>query len=160
MKIIIPIHLLRIEGDGFHLQVKIKINGKPANAILDTGASQTVFDKTRIGNFLNEEKIGEHERLSTGLGTTSMQSQQVTLKKIAIGKLQIPNYHGVILDLSHVNQTYTQIGLDEIDAVVGSDLLEKYKGVIDYGKKTLVMNEKSVAKKKSVKKKVAGKRKK
>jgi len=160
MSIKIPIRLLNIEGDGFHLQLKIKINGKPANAILDTGASKTVFDKERIENFLDKEKVAEQERLSTGLGTTSMQSHQVTLKKFSIGKLDIAEYNAVVLDLSHVNQTYKMIGLEPIDGVLGSDVLEKYKAVIDYGKKFLTLNAKvggkksakKVAKKKAVKK--------
>jgi predicted aspartyl protease len=162
MAIKIPIRLLNIEGDGFHLQVKIKINGKVANAIIDTGASKTVFDKTRINNFLKKETLTEHDRMSTGLGTASMQSHAVMLKKLSIGKLDILDYNGVVLDLSHVNQTYVTIGLKPIDAVVGSDVMEKYKAVIDYSKKTLSMSlPVKVAKKKkgAVKKKVGAKKK-
>ena len=159
MIIKIPTHLLSIEGDGYHLQVKIKINGKAANAIIDTGASKTVFDKTRIDQFLKKEKITEHDRMSTGLGTASMQSHVVVLKKLSIGKLDIPDYNGIVLDLSHVNQTYETIGLKPIDAVIGSDIMEKYKAVIDYNKKTLSLNftakkkEKKKLKKKAAKKK-------
>ncbi len=162
MTIKIPIRLLTIEGDGFHLLIKIRINGKSANAILDTGASKTVFDKERIERFLGKEKVGEHSRMSTGLGTTSMKSHQVTLGKLALGKIELSKYNAVVLDLSHVNQTYNQIGLKPIDGVVGSDLMQKYRAVIDYGKKLLVLNEKSAAKKpkaKSVKGKKGAKKK-
>ncbi len=160
MAIKIPIRLLNIEGDGFHLQVKIKINGKIANAIIDTGASKTVFDKTRIDAFLKKEKLTEHDRMSTGLGTASMQSHAILLNKLSIGKVDIINYHGVVLDLSHVNQTYIAIGLKPIDAVVGSDIMQEYKAVIDYSKKMLTMSlpvkKKALKKvKKAVKKKVA-----
>ena len=158
MIIKIPIHLLNIEGDGFHLQVKININGKVANAIIDTGASKTVFDKERINHFLNKEKVTEHDRMSTGLGTASMQSHVVKLNKFSIGKLEILDYDGVVLDLSHVNQTYKMIGLNPIDAVVGSDVMEKFKAVIDYGKRTLILQ--SVAPKKKSSRKIAKRRKK
>lgn len=156
MAIKIPIRLLKIEGDGFHLQVKIKINGKVANAIIDTGASKTVFDKTRIDNFLKLEKLSAHDSKSTGLGTASMQSHVVLLNKISIGKLEIPDYTAVVLDLSHVNQTYVMIGLKPIDAVVGSDIMQQYKAVIDYSKKTLSLT--LPVKKKAVKKKAAKKK--
>lgn len=159
MAIKIPIRLLNIEGDGFHLQVKIKINGKAANAIIDTGASKTVFDKTRIDHFLKKEKLTEHDRMSTGLGTASMQSHAVELKKLSIGKLDILDYNGVVLDLSHVNQTYVAIGLKPIDAVVGSDVMEKYKAVIDYSKKTLTMSLPVKKKVKKTKKKIVAKKK-
>ena len=42
-----------------------------------------------------------------------------------------------MLDLSHVNQSYEQIGLKPIDGVLGSDVLLKYNAVIDYEKKIL-----------------------
>jgi hypothetical protein len=140
MAIKVPIRLLNIEGDGFHLQVKIRINGKAANAIIDTGASKTVFDKTRIDAFLQQEKVHEHDRLSTGLGTASMKSHEVKLKKFSIGRIDITGYESVVLDLSHVNQTYVTIGLEPIDGVVGSDIMERFKAVIDYGKRILILN--------------------
>jgi len=164
MKIKIPIRLLNIEGDGFHLQVKMVINGKKANAILDTGASKTVFDKTRIHHFLVTEKLKDNERLSTGLGTASMQSHVVVLKNLKLGKLSVNDYPAVVLDLNHVNQTYLQLGLEPIDGVIGSDLLNEYSALVDYGKKVLVLKtgkkEKKVKKKKSAKKKPASSKKK
>lgn len=157
MKISLPLQLLNIEGDGFHLSVKIMINGKAANAILDTGASKTVFDKTRLARFLKKEKLTEHDRMSTGLGTSSMQSQVVELKKLSLGKLDIKNYNGVVLDLSHVNLTYETIGLKPIDAVLGSDILQQFKAIIDFNKKTLSLEIVKEKGKEKVKKKGEGK---
>lgn len=133
----IPFKILNIDGEGFHLMIKIKINNKVSNLIIDTGASKTVFDKHRIKNFVSEKKFDTHDKLSSGLGTNSMQSQLVTLKKIKIGEVEIANYHTILLDLSHVNQSYEQIGLKPVDGVLGSDVLLKYNAVIDYEKKIL-----------------------
>lgn len=154
MKISVPFRLLNIEGDGYHIAIHLRINGKSANAIIDTGASKTVFDKERITAFLKKEKLSDNDRLSTGLGTTSMQSHAVTLGNMHIGKLAVKNYASVILDLSHVNKTYEALGLLPIDGVLGSDLLETYRAVIDYGKKLLVLNSPAAkkAKKKTAKK--------
>ena len=133
----IPFKILNIDGEGFHLMIKIKINNKVSNLIIDTGASKTVFDKHRIKNFVSEKKFDTHDKLSSGLGTNSMESQLVTLKKIKIGEVEILNYHTILLDLSHVNQSYEQIGLKPVDGVLGSDVLLKYNAVIDYEKKIL-----------------------
>lgn len=133
----IPFKVLNIDGEGFHLMIKIKINNKLSNLIIDTGASKTVFDKHRIKNFVSEKKFDTHDKLSSGLGTNSMESQLVTLKKIKIGEVEILNYHTILLDLSHVNQSYEQIGLKPVDGVLGSDVLLKYNAVIDYEKKIL-----------------------
>ena len=44
----IPINIINIEGDGFHIVTEGHINGKAARFVVDTGASRTVFDKDRI----------------------------------------------------------------------------------------------------------------
>jgi predicted aspartyl protease len=140
MKIKLPVRLINIEGDGYHLAVKVRINGKSAHAILDTGASKTVFDKERIALFLKKEMILDNERLSTGLGTASMQSQLVLLKKLALGKLVLDNFPAIVLDLGHVNMAYHALGLQLVDGVIGSDVLQAYKAIINYEKKTLTLS--------------------
>lgn len=159
MAIKLPFRLLNIEGDGFHLQAKIRINGKPALVIIDTGASRTVFDKAEIAKYLKSEEIGEHDRMSTGLGTNSMQSHFVILGSLSIGKLRFDQFDAVILDLQHVNQTYTALGFDPIAGVLGSDILVALKAVIDFRKKsiTLFPAKKIAAKKTALKKKAARK---
>jgi hypothetical protein len=133
----VPIRVLSIEGDGFHLQMKVKINGKNANCIIDTGASKTVFDSERIKRFLKREVVHENERLSTGLGTSSMQSQVVVIERLDLSGFTIYHLPCIMLDLGHVNQTYSSIGLEPIDGVIGSDILHNSQAVIDYGKSLL-----------------------
>lgn len=133
----VPFKILKLDAEGFHLMMKMKINGKTANVIIDTGASKTVLDKTRVEKFVKEKDFKTHDKLSSGLGTNSMESQTTILNKITIGNLEINNYTTVLLDLSHVNGSYEQIGLKPVEGVLGSDILLKYKAVIDYDKKTV-----------------------
>ena len=137
MTTIIPFKVLDIAGEGFHLLIKILINKKVAKVIIDTGASKTVFDKKRIKKFVEKKTFEKHDSLSTGLGTNTMTSELVSVKKIKIGELEIVNYKTILLDLSHVNHSYEQIKLKPVDGVLGSDLLLKYSAVIDYDKKIL-----------------------
>lgn len=137
-KTIIPIKILKLD-DGFHLLINIRVNGKPARALIDTGASHTVFDKTRIKNFLKSEKMERHDKLSTGLGTSNMKSHLAVLKNISLGKIGISNYKTVVIDLSHVNTAYKLMKQKPIDGVLGSDILKKHKAVIDYGKRKLIL---------------------
>lgn len=133
----IPFKIIDIAGEGFHLMMKIYINRKVATVIIDTGASKTVFDKTRIEKYVASETFEKHESLSSGLGTNTMISQITTIKKLKIGEVEIENYITVLLDLSHVNDSYAQVGLKPVDGVLGSDILLKYNAVIDYEKKVL-----------------------
>lgn len=153
-----PLRLLNIEGDGFHLQAKVKINGKVALVIVDTGASRTVFDRDEIRKYLKREEVATHDRMSTGLGTSSMESQVVTLGSFSIGQLTLRKFPSVILDLQHVNQTYTALGFPLIAGVLGSDVLVANKAIIDFARKELVLRSPAVKAKKTVRRKAAKKK--
>lgn len=139
MKTIIPIQVFAIEDDGYHLKIIITINGAMANMILDTGASRTVFDESRIANFLDQDTIEAQDRLSTGLGTNTMESKQTVIDKLQIGTITITDYNAAVLDLTHVNQSYERLEIAPIDGVLGGDILNDYKAVIDYERKELVL---------------------
>lgn len=140
MQTTLPFEIIPIEEDGFHLQIKVIINGMVANLILDTGASRSVFDQTRIAQFTKNSHIEDLDRLSTGLGTNTMTSKKVTLEKLQLNNIVIENYEATILDLTHVNESYEKLNLELIDGVLGSDILVDYKAIIDYGKKELIFN--------------------
>lgn len=133
----IKLTVIHIDNDGYHLMLKAKINGKTATFILDTGASKTVMDINKINRFIKEPIPELSEKSSTGLGTNSMQSYTAVLKKFELGELKLKDYMSIFIDLSHVNSAYSQIGIKEIDGVLGNDILMKYKAVIDYKKKEL-----------------------
>ncbi|MBL4593928.1 MAG: clan AA aspartic protease [Flavobacteriales bacterium] len=139
MKTIIPLTIFPIENDGFHVKVSIMINGKEASMILDTGASRTVFDETRIMEFVDDNHIEDHDRLSSGLGTNSMTSKKVLIGKIQIGEIEIVGYDATILDLQHVNQSYEKLELEPVEGVLGGDILNDYNAVIDYANKELIL---------------------
>lgn len=140
MKVEVPINILIIEEDGFHLQINIFINDKPARLLIDTGASKTVFDINSIGEFIEDVKPQIQDALSTGLGTNTMQSHKANICHFKIGQLDVYDFDAVLLDLSHVNQSYSQLGLPAIQGVLGGDLLHKFKAVISYEEKNITFN--------------------
>lgn len=142
-KIVLPIRLLHIENDGYHLQIKGKINGKAANLLIDTGASRTVFDLNRIDRFFKKTDLRKNDQLSTGLGTNSMVSHVSEIKRMDLGGLIIANYEAIFIDLSHVNASYENIKLKPIDGVIGSDILVQFKAVINYEKMELTLKFKN-----------------
>ena len=139
----IPIKVIPIEDDGFHLMIEITINEQKAIMIIDTGASRTVFDSNRIMRFVSDEnsEFEKNEKLSTGRGTNSLESEAIELDNIQIGEIRIKKYKAVVLDMSHINQTYSTIKLPEIDGVLGGDLLKKYNAEISYQSELLKLND-------------------
>ena len=128
----IPINIINIEGDGFHIVTDGLVNGKSAHFVVDTGASRTVFDKDRILNYINNPEFAEKEGLSAGIGGTDISSFIFTIEELSFGDLKINDYQAVAMDLSNINTSYEMIKLPPIDGVLGGDLLRKHNAVISY----------------------------
>lgn len=133
----IPLELLNIEDNGFHILCSAKLNGKEIRLLVDTGASKTVFDRTRFLMHKEEEDLSSTEELTTGIGTNTMESELAVLDCFEIGSLTLSDYPIVVLDLTHVNESYGMIGKEPIDGVIGGDFLMAYKAVIYYAKKQM-----------------------
>lgn len=133
----IPLAIIPIEEDGFHLMVEGYINDKKAMFLVDTGASRTVLDVNSIMDYIEKPVLEKNEQLSTGLGTNTMPSQVTTLNKLQFGDLIIQDYQAVIIDLKYVHQSYSMLELPLFQGVLGGDILKGYKAVINYKKKEL-----------------------
>jgi hypothetical protein len=136
MKVTVPVQIIDLQN-GFHPLLKIKVFGKFHIVVLDTGASQTAFDKTLLQKANKKGLIIESDILSTGLGTNTMASFTATIFDMKIGRLKIPEFEVAVLDLSTINIAYQQLGYPQVLGVLGGDILMKYKAVIDYGKQTI-----------------------
>ncbi len=143
-KTTIKIKFVRLNNSGVHLLIKLRINHKPGILIVDTGASNTVFDKTRIERFIPDPKLKQGDNKSTGLGTSSMESHSVVIDEFEFGEILLRRLKVIVLDLSHVNASYEEMNMKAIDGVIGGDMLKKYNAVIDYKKKILTLEIPSI----------------
>jgi hypothetical protein len=117
--------------------VKVVIFGKKFNAVLDTGASKTVLDKTTIEKYIPTEELLQSEKLSTGLGTNSMESYTFVLPSLKIGKLKLKQFEAAVLDLSTISTAYETLNLPPVIGVLGGDILHRHGAVINYEKLVL-----------------------
>ena len=136
----IPLQIIDLEDDGFHPLLEVFVFGKPHTVVLDTGASRTTFDKSVLLEAKKSLDFRYTDKLSTGLGTTTMASATLVLPDLHIGSLHIPNFEVAVLDLSTINHAYGQLSLPLILGVLGGDILMRYGAIIDYGKRTLSLN--------------------
>ena len=133
----ISLEILNLHNDGFHLLVEVFVFDKPFKAVLDTGASRTVFDRTTVEQYIEQEALLASDKLSTGLGTNSMESHTLTIPELTIGDLKIEDFETAVLDLSMINTAYESLEVGPIIGVIGGDILMKYKAVISYASLTL-----------------------
>jgi predicted aspartyl protease len=136
-KTLVPLEIIDLQEEGYHPLVHITVFGKPFILVLDTGASKTAFDQSMVKAEGREFILSD--RLSTGLGTNSMSSSTAIIHDLYIGSLLIEEFEVAVLDLGAINIAYSQLGHPEVLGVLGGELLMKYKAVIDYGKKQLVL---------------------
>ena len=137
MTISIPLQIIDLHDDGFHPLLEITLFGKAFIMVLDTGASKTAFDRTALFEANETTDILASDRLSTGLGTNSMESFTAIISGMFIGSLPIADFEAAVLDLSTINIAYSQMGHPQVLGVLGGDILMKYKAVIDYGKRVI-----------------------
>lgn len=147
-KSIIPVLIKSIDKHGFHLFIKATINKKILHLVLDTGASQTVFDHNRMAELLGHGDFEALDGVSTGIGSEKLMSHAVEVPKLKIGDLIIKKKMMVLLNLDHINTFYQSLGYPHIDGIIGCDLLKKHKAILDVGKKTLTLHIKTPKKKK------------
>lgn len=133
----IPLQLLDIEGEGFHIMVKGTIHGKEANFLIDTGASRSVFDPNTIATFIDDPIFEKKEGMTAGVGSSDLESSTFIISRWSIGELEITDYEAVALDLENIHEMYGKLGLPHIDGILGGDLLKRHKAVINYRSKKI-----------------------
>jgi hypothetical protein len=128
--ITVPLNVIQLEDDGFHLIAEIIVFKQKLIAVIDTGASRSVFDKTLIESQLSQLEHTEGIQATT-LFTTSDTVIGI-IPELKLGRLLISDYSTIALDLSAVNTAYERLGHPAIAAIIGCDLLHKYQAVINY----------------------------
>ena len=131
------LEILNLHNDGFHLLVEVFVFDKSFKAVLDTGASRTVLDKTTVEQYIEQEALLASDKLSTGLGTNSMESHTLTIPQLIIGDLTISDFETAVLDLSMINTAYQSLEVGPIIGVIGGDILMKYRATISYSTKKI-----------------------
>ncbi|MGY4386071.1 hypothetical protein ACVWYN_003121 [Pedobacter sp. UYP24] len=127
--ITVPLTLINLQDDGFHLLVEIVVFGEKLFAVVDTGASRSVFDKSFIKKHVLLSDTQE-THATTLFSTTS--TLQAIIPELKIGKLKVRNYHTVALDLEGVNQTYESMGHPTICGIIGSDIMIQHLAKINF----------------------------
>ena len=123
-----------------HFALRAKINGVSGYFILDTGASNTCVAMDLAEHFKLQVEASEIK--AAGAGATGMFTRQAPEARIKIGGWRFDNLHLILLDLSHVNTALTEHSAKAVDGIIGADVLEGAKAIIDYNKKRLYLKKK------------------
>jgi hypothetical protein len=137
----LPLEVVDLQGDGFHLLVEVVVFGQIFKAVLDTGASKSAFDMEIISGYAPADQIihvPDHHAI--GLGTTTMERYYVVCPELKMGELSIKNYEAPVFDLSAIKFAYEKLNLPPVIGVLGGDILMDYQGIINYKNLTLSLS--------------------
>lgn len=121
-----------------HLHVNVVVNGVDGEFILDTGASSTVIDAKKISKFNLQTQDTNYKGVGAG-GTQTM--QKATNNTFKLGDLKKSNFAVYVINLDHVNNALTSMGLNEVEGVIGADILTENKAIIDYSNLVLYLRK-------------------
>ncbi|NNJ89516.1 MAG: clan AA aspartic protease [Eudoraea sp.] len=123
-----------------HLEVNARINGVDGRFILDTGASNSCvgLDKTTDFHLVSKES----EVKAAGAGATNMETQLSTKNALKIGDWKQKKLKIILFDLSHINEALAAHDALPVDGIIGADVLQKGKAIIDYKTSTLYLKKK------------------
>ena len=122
-----------------HYEVKATINNIKGRFILDTGASNSCIDFNDVKKFNLD--VEDSKTLASGAGATDMLTKQSTQNSIQIQQWKYQNFHLVIFDLSHVNTALEQHNAKPVQGIIGADILQKGKAIIDYKNNRLYLKK-------------------
>jgi hypothetical protein len=137
MKTTVPLQIIELEDDNYHLVVSSVLpDGNEGLWVVDTGASKTVFDKTLSENYSIDNQ-GTEEVHTAGIGEKPLETETGLLRSFLLGKMKVENMQVALLDLSHINSFYSKATSLKICGLIGSDFLLKHQATIDFKKKIL-----------------------
>ncbi|MBB4118227.1 putative aspartyl protease [Mesonia hippocampi] len=126
-----------IETATNHLELKVEINGIEGNFILDTGASSSCIANDMVEHF--KLYAEESDIRAAGAGAINMETQLANKNTLKIGSWKRKKVSLVLFDLSHINQALTDHDANKVHGIIGADILDKGKAIIDYKSKSLFL---------------------
>ena len=122
-----------------HFEIKAKLNGIKGRFILDTGASNSCVDISLASTF--KLQVEDSNTKAAGAGAIGMETKIASQNKLQLKKWEFKNCTMVLLDLTHVNTALTEHNAKAVDGIIGADILEKGKAIIDYKNKCVYLKK-------------------
>jgi predicted aspartyl protease len=132
--IALPLRRLRIGVE----TVSLRINGKTGLFVLDTGASLTIIDRSRLGKFNIAQNAPLSSTNAIGAGGSVVVSSY-PVRSIGFGSNEFDIKRISSADMSAVNASFTKDTGLSVDGVLGHDVLSHFGAVIDLGQGRLFL---------------------
>jgi predicted aspartyl protease len=129
----IPMHV----SDGFNLYVDGSVNGKKAKLMVDTGAFATLLHS----RFVRQMKIPMRDTpfSSSGVNLKQRGVQMATISRLSIGSMDLERKDVGVINLEGLIHGGLLDASPPVVGLLGSEILRRYHGIIDFGTKSLYL---------------------
>ena len=130
-----PIHV----SAGDNLYVDGKVNGAPAQLMVDTGAFATLLHRP----FVRRMKIPMRETpfSSSGVNIGRDGVQIAMIKRLSVGTFEIRGKEVGVIDLEGLIHGGMLQASPPVAGLLGSEILQRHHGIIDFGTRTLYLRD-------------------
>ena len=129
----IPIRVTK----GWNLYVDSKLNGKPAQLMIDTGAFTTLIHRP----FLREMRLPLRETpyASGAINLQERGLQLATIRRFSVGNFHVKGKEVGVMDLRGLIHGDLLEGEPPVAGLLGSEFLRRNHAIIDFGTRTLYL---------------------
>ncbi|MDD2633971.1 MAG: aspartyl protease family protein [Bacteroidales bacterium] len=138
-----PLKICHIEGGGNHILIKANANKNKCFLLIDTGASNSVFDSNAKAFRDTILADIENDNQSSGFNSKIENLSTGQIKSLNISYFRISEFNAIFTPLDYINQLYQSLNLPIISGIIGCDFLIKYKAIIDLSDNIMVLKKNS-----------------
>ena len=113
-----------------HYVLVATLNGVKGRFILDTGASNTCVSTELTVHFNLNAKPSEEKASSAS--SNELYTEVAHYNSLKIGDWSSKRRSLVIFDMQAVNLALKKLDIESVDGIIGADVLQSIKAVIDY----------------------------
>ena len=113
-----------------HYVVAANLNGVEGRFILDTGASTTCVSAELTAHFHLNAKPSEEKASSAS--ANELDTEVAYHNNLKVGSWYSQRRSVVLFDMQAVNHALQKLDIESVDGIIGADVLQSTKAVIDY----------------------------
>jgi len=122
-----------------HLLVRAQVNGRSAVLLVDSGAPATLIDSRRRSDF-KLAGVGNNPELPTSVLINGVADKLAIVHSLRLGALDIVDIPVVVANVSSPHRVARMLREQQIDGILGVDVLFGTKAVMDCQDQVLILN--------------------
>jgi predicted aspartyl protease len=129
-------------SDGFNLYVNGSINGKAAKFMVDTGSFATLLHRS----FVKRMRIATRETpySSSAVNLKERGLRVARIRKLSVGSVDIVGKDVGVIDMEGLIHDGLLEGSPPVAGLLGAETLRRHRGIIDFGTRTLYLQQREI----------------